>query len=124
MKETGMMGTWADACINPNCISALPGPLQRARNKMKQSIKAIYDAILAAAERDELIVVEPVADSSTSIEFLCLVDSMSRSTFLSENAISLFFSLSQTLCNTTGMCHVAARLYYCVAAANSDRAVG
>ena len=31
---------------------------------MTQSIKAIYDAILAAAKRDELIVVEPEADSS------------------------------------------------------------
>ena len=30
---------------------------------MTQSIRAIYDAILAAAKRDELIVVEPTADS-------------------------------------------------------------
>ena len=31
---------------------------------MRQSIKVIYDAILAAATRDELIVVESDADSS------------------------------------------------------------
>ena len=31
---------------------------------MTNSIKAIYDAILAAAKQDELIVVEPDADSS------------------------------------------------------------
>jgi hypothetical protein len=31
---------------------------------MTQSVKAIYDAILAAAKRDELIVVEPDANSS------------------------------------------------------------
>jgi hypothetical protein len=39
---------------------------------MKQSIKAIYDAILAAAKRDELIVVEPEADSSDAA-MLCAV---------------------------------------------------
>jgi hypothetical protein len=39
-------------------------PVQKARPKMTQSIKAIYDAILAAAKHDELIVVEPEADSS------------------------------------------------------------
>ncbi|MGC2613890.1 MAG: hypothetical protein WA354_07675 [Terracidiphilus sp.] len=33
---------------------------------MRQSIKVIYDAILAAATRDELIVVESDADSSDS----------------------------------------------------------
>ena len=31
---------------------------------MTNSIKAIYDAILAAAKQDELVVVEPDADSS------------------------------------------------------------
>jgi hypothetical protein len=39
---------------------------------MKQSIKTIYDAILAAAKRDELIVVEPDADSSDAA-MLCAV---------------------------------------------------
>ncbi len=39
---------------------------------MTQSIKAIYDAILAAAKRDELIVVEPDADSSDAA-MLCAV---------------------------------------------------
>ncbi len=39
---------------------------------MTQSIKAIYDAILAAAKRDELIVVEPTADSSDAA-MLCAV---------------------------------------------------
>jgi len=39
---------------------------------MTQSIKAIYDAILAAAKRDELIVVEPDADS-TGAAMLCAV---------------------------------------------------
>jgi hypothetical protein len=39
---------------------------------MKQSIKAIYDAILAAAKRDELIVVEPEADSFDAA-MLCAV---------------------------------------------------
>ena len=39
-------------------------PVQKAKRKMTQSIRAIYDAILAAAKRDELIVVEPEADSS------------------------------------------------------------
>lgn len=39
---------------------------------MTQSIKAIYDAILAAAKRDELIVVEPEAESSDAA-MLCAV---------------------------------------------------
>ena len=39
---------------------------------MTQSIKAIYDAILAAAKRDELIVVEPDADSAGAA-MLCAV---------------------------------------------------
>lgn len=39
---------------------------------MTQPIKAIYDAILAAAKRDELIVVEPEADSSDAA-MLCAV---------------------------------------------------
>jgi len=39
---------------------------------MKQSIKSIYDAILAAAKRDELIVVEPEAGSSDAA-MLCAV---------------------------------------------------
>jgi hypothetical protein len=39
---------------------------------MTKSIKAIYDAILAAAKRDELIVVEPEADSSYAA-MLCAV---------------------------------------------------
>lgn len=39
---------------------------------MTQSTKAIYDAILAAAKRDELIVVEPEADSSDAA-MLCAV---------------------------------------------------
>ena len=39
---------------------------------MTQSIKAIYDAILAAAKRDELIVVEPAADSFEA-PTLCVV---------------------------------------------------
>jgi hypothetical protein len=39
---------------------------------MTQSIKAIYDAILAAAKRDELIVVEPAADSFDA-PMLCVV---------------------------------------------------
>ena len=39
---------------------------------MTQSIKAIYDAILAAAKRDELIVVEPEANSSEAA-MLCAV---------------------------------------------------
>jgi hypothetical protein len=32
-KEMGMMGTWADACINPNCISALPGAAESEKRK-------------------------------------------------------------------------------------------
>jgi hypothetical protein len=39
---------------------------------MTQSIKAIYDAILAAAKRDELIVVEPDATGSDAA-MLCAV---------------------------------------------------
>ncbi len=39
---------------------------------MTESIKAIYDAILTAAKRDELIVVEPGADSSDAA-MLCAV---------------------------------------------------
>ena len=39
---------------------------------MTQSVKAIYDAILAAAKRDELIVVEPDANSSDAA-MLCAV---------------------------------------------------
>jgi hypothetical protein len=39
---------------------------------MTQSVKPIYDAILAAAKRDELIVVEPEADSSYAA-MLCAV---------------------------------------------------
>jgi len=39
---------------------------------MTKSIKATYDAILAAAKRDELIVVEPTADSSDAA-MLCAV---------------------------------------------------
>ena len=39
---------------------------------MTESIKAIYDAILAAVKRDELIVVEPTADSSDAA-MLCAV---------------------------------------------------
>ena len=39
---------------------------------MTQSIRAIFDAILAAAKRDELIVVEPDADSSDAA-MLCAV---------------------------------------------------
>ena len=42
------------------------------RTNMTQSIKAIYDAILATAKRDELIVVEPEADSSYAA-MLCAV---------------------------------------------------
>ena len=44
----------------------------RREKKMQQSIKAIYDAILAAAKRDELIVVEPEANSSDAA-MLCAV---------------------------------------------------
>ena len=39
---------------------------------MTQSVKAIYDAILAAAKRDELIVVETGTDSSDAA-MLCAV---------------------------------------------------
>jgi hypothetical protein len=39
---------------------------------MTQSIRAIYDAILAAAKRDELIVIEPEA-GSTEAAMLCAV---------------------------------------------------
>jgi len=39
---------------------------------MSESIKAIYDAILAAAKRDELIVVEPTTGSSDAA-MLCAV---------------------------------------------------
>ena len=39
---------------------------------MTQSIKAIYDAILAAAKRDELIVIAPEADRSYAA-MLCAV---------------------------------------------------
>ena len=44
---------------------------------MTQSIKAIYDAILAAAKRNELIVVEPDADSGCC-DALRSVDGVSR----------------------------------------------
>ena len=43
---------------------------------MTQSIKVIYDAILAAAKRDELIVVEPEEDSSDTA-MLCAVSTVS-----------------------------------------------
>ena len=39
---------------------------------MKESIRVIYDAILAAAKRDELIVVEPEEDGSDTA-MLCAV---------------------------------------------------
>jgi hypothetical protein len=44
----------------------------KRETEMTKSIKAIYDAILAAAKRDELIVVEPEADSSDAA-MLCAV---------------------------------------------------
>lgn len=43
---------------------------------MKQSIKVIYDAILAAAKRDELIVVEPEEESSDTA-MLCAISTAS-----------------------------------------------
>jgi hypothetical protein len=45
---------------------------QKARTNMKQTTKTIYDAIVAAAKRDELIVVEPEEDSSDAA-MLCAV---------------------------------------------------